>query len=301
MNDKEANKFEYLFKCKRSKFWLEITRFKKKKPLNSHNLNISKFEEYYSRCFDSKNATRSPVHETIEKEVLFKINENKNKKFKLNLSPLQISTAISQLNKGKAFGYDSVSAEMFMYADAHAFKPILAKFYSAIINHDLIPSNFNVSMVTPIPKSKEMPKSPTNFRPISVSTTYANIFELLLLDNGAENLITMSNNQFGYQKNLSSKHAYFVIKECIHYYNSKNEKVEIAQLDAEKAFDNLWRVGLYHKIMDRVEPVYLRALTSYYKESKIIIRYNGETSNKIKTKDGVNKVVFCLATCLIFT
>ena len=245
-------------------------------------MNNYKFEEYYSKCFDSKDASKSPVHEIIEDEVFTKINEDKRVKFNINFSAIQIKTAILQLNKGKAFGYDNVSAKMLIYSDSQVINPILAKFYSAIYNYNLIPENFNVSMVTPIPKSKEIPKNPSNFRPISVSTVFANVFELLLLDNGAENLKKMSKNQFGYQKNLSSKRAYFVIKECIYFYNTKNEKLEIAQLDAEKAFDTLWRTGLYHKLMNELEPVYFRPLTSYYKESKIIVRYNGESSKKLK-------------------
>ena len=289
MNDKQANKFEYLFKCKRSKFWLEVSRFKKKKPINSSNINMETFEKYYAQCFDSKNAASIPLHESINYKVLKKISDTKNIKYSLRFSSLQISIAIAQLNKGKAFGFDCVSAEMLIHADSDIINPILADFYSEIFNCNLIPTNFNISIVTPIPKNKEIPKHPANFRPISVFTVFANVFELLLLDNGAQNLKNMNRNQFGYQKNLSCKHAYFVIKECIHLYNSKNQNVEIAQLDAEKAFDTLWRIGLYYKLMDKIEPVFFRALVSYYSESNIIIRYNGETSKQIKTNDGVKQ------------
>ena len=289
MNDKQANKFEYLFKCKRSKFWLEVSKFKKKKIISSSNINIETFEKYYASCFDSEHATKTPIHESIKNQVCEKINSTNNEKYSIKFSPIQISIAIAQLNKGKAFGYDSVSAEMLIYANPEVLNPALANFYSAIFNCNIIPTNFNVSIVTPIPKNKELPKHPSNFRPISVSTVFANVFELLLLDNGAQNLKNMNSNQFGYQKNLSCKHAYFIIKECIHLYNSKKQNVEIAQLDAEKAFDTLWRIGLYHKLMNEIEPVYFRALVSYYGDSNIIIKYNGETSKKIKTNDGVKQ------------
>ena len=33
VNNSEAKRYEYLFKCKRSKFWLEVSKFKKKKSL----------------------------------------------------------------------------------------------------------------------------------------------------------------------------------------------------------------------------------------------------------------------------
>ena len=75
----------------------------------------------------------------------------------------------------------------------------------------------------------------------------------------------------------------------IFYINSSRLKVEIAQLDAEKAFDTLWRVGLYHKLMNVVDPVYFRALVTYYGNSQIIIKYNGDKSNKILINDGVKQ------------
>ena len=55
--------------------------------------------------------------------------------------------------------------------------------------------------------------------------SFANIFEILHLYNGAKKLKEMHNNQFGYQSNLSCKHAYFVINEGNHYYNSRKTKV----------------------------------------------------------------------------
>ena len=85
----------------------------------------------------------------------------------------------------------------------------------------------------------------------------------------------MNNNQFGYQKNLSCKHAYFVLNECIHFHHSQNLKVEVAQLDAEKAFDTLWRVGLYYKLMDEIDDVFFRSLVNYFANSAIIVKYNG--------------------------
>ncbi len=94
----------------------------------------------------------------------------------------------------------------------------------------------------------------------------------------------MSSNQFGYQRNLSCKHGNFVLNECIHFYHSKNHKVEVAQLDAEKAFDTLWRVGLYHKLINVIDDVYFRSLVSYYADSKIIVKYNNENSNQNKRR-----------------
>ena len=43
----------------------------------------------------------------------------------------------------------------------------------------------------------------------------------------------MHTNQFGYQLDLSSKNAYFVINEGIQYFNSIKKQVELVQLDKD--------------------------------------------------------------------
>ena len=62
--------------------------------------------------------------------------------------------------------------------------------------------------------------------------------------------------------------------------------MELVQLDAEKAFDALWRVGLYHKLMNQIGSPYFRALVNYYNVSSIIVNYNNKKSKMIPTVDG---------------
>lgn len=61
------------------------------------------------------------------------------------------------------------------------------------------------------------------------------------------------------------------------------------QLDAEKAFDSLWRNGLLFKLKGKIPDVHLRALAHYYRRSEIIVKYNNEISNQIKINDGVKQ------------
>ena len=51
-------------------------------------------------------------HKLIEIQVNERINSIKDEKFELSFSTDQISFAISQLNTGKAFGFDCVTADM---------------------------------------------------------------------------------------------------------------------------------------------------------------------------------------------
>ena len=44
--------------------------------------------------------------------------------------------------------------------------------------------------------------------------------------------------------------------------------IKIASLDAEKAFDKLWRAGLFFKLIDRIDPSLWHLLKIYYDKSQ---------------------------------
>ena len=95
-----------------------------------------------------------PIHSKIEEEVVVKLNSLKKEIYQIKFNEIQIVSAIKQLNKGKAFGYDSISAELLINAKSDALMKLMSWFYSEIFNSGIIPTNFNISMVTPIPKIK---------------------------------------------------------------------------------------------------------------------------------------------------
>ena len=126
--------------------------------------------------------------------------------------------------------------------------PELIKIFHHIFNYmyktGYTPCNFNISLVTPIPKKGEL-YTPSDYRPISVSTTYAMIYERLLLQNLTINHL-ISSNQFGYKNKTSSKHAYYLVNEAIRYYNRSKIPLFCVSLDCQKAFDKVWRAGIFH-------------------------------------------------------
>lgn len=134
--------------------------------------------------------------------------------------------------------------------------------FNMMIKYVYTPSDFNTSLLTPIPKKGTL-MTPSDYRPISVSNVYAIISEKLILTKiNFDEMI--SKNQFGYKRKTSCKHAYFVVNGTINYYNSGGSTVHLASLDATKAFDKLWRAGLFYKLKYKIKPSIWRILASYY-------------------------------------
>ena len=67
------------------------------------------------------------------------------------------------------------------------------------------------------------------------------------------------------------------------------EGLNLASLDATKAFDKLWRSGLFYKLKDKVSPSIWRIIVSYYKHSKIIVKIGSEKSGVYNTTEGVKQ------------
>ena len=184
---------------------------------------MSKFSEFYSKIFSHDGFINSPDHDTIKNEVESIFESTKNKVYPDLLTIQDIEKSIDSLKSNKAVCFDKIAAEMIKFG--------------------LNLSGFNISLITPVPKCKNKNSTnPEDFRPISVSSVFCTLFEKCLLLK-IDNIFKFNKCQFGYTNRTSCKHASFLIKEIINYYNSGGSPCYVVSLDLSKAFDRLWRDG----------------------------------------------------------
>ena len=196
--------------------------------------------------------------------------------------------SVKTLKNGKAFGHDNVSAELMKNAkDIRLFSILLCMFNDTVI-HGLSLSEFNVSLITPIPKQKNASRDPSDYRPISVSSTFCTVYEKLLYAK-TSHLFTFNNIQFGYKRVTSCKHASFVVKETINYYKRGGSPCYAASLDISKAFDKMWRNGLFYKMIGKIEDCYWRAIVLYYRSSIGYVKVGKKLSSAFVISEGVKQ------------
>jgi len=286
----KAFNLDSFYNSNRMAFWRRIARFKKRKrkSFDKDPVDVEAFGSFYRDLFSHRDRASTVEQQNIRSHVEAHYLSLQDMEPDSMFTDSEVKFAIDDLSLNKACGIDYVSAEMLRYGDIHELTVVLRHMFNTIVSTGHVPDDFNISVVTPIPKKGEQ-HTPGDFRPISVSSVFANIFERLLLSKMDRVVTGISNNQFGYRHRTSCKHAYFAVNETIAFYRKGGSKVHVVSLDASKAFDKLWRDGLFFKLKDIIPSVVWRALYVYYSKSQIVVSYNNKRTSTIRTEEGVKQ------------
>ena len=96
-------------------------------------------------------------------------------------------------------------------------------------------------MIVPVLKKPTLdPGNPEKYRPITMSSVFDKLFELLILPTDTP----LCFNQFGF-RNHSVSHGLCLLNDLICYAQYHHSNMYVASLDAEKCFDYLWHNGIF--------------------------------------------------------
>ena len=152
----------------------------------------------------------------------------------------EIINVINSLNINKAVGYDSISP-FFLRITSTTLAPYIQVFIDCCFANGIFPENATTAKIVPIFKKGER-DNPTNYRPISILTSFAKIFERIIY----KRLITFLNKhkvildtQYGFQSNKSTNHALIDVITNSFENIQKNLYTDLIFLDLTKAFDTV--------------------------------------------------------------
>ena len=128
----------------------------------------------------------------------------------------EIKSAVSLLKIGKSAGPDLLESENFKYCD-DSICVYLCILFNCMIIHNYLPKPFMDTVIVPLVKDKKESVSDcNNYRPIAITTIMSKIFELVILDQYGDVLVTTA-NQFGFKKQHGTENCIFVFKQVIDY------------------------------------------------------------------------------------
>ncbi|GFV51029.1 probable RNA-directed DNA polymerase from transposon X-element [Trichonephila clavipes] len=174
-------------------------------------------------------------------------------------SPNEICEIIKKLDCKKAPGSDQVKNIALKSLPINAITH-LTKIINKCLLLNLFPKPWKHTTIIMLPKPNKDLKFPINFRPISLISSIAKIYEKILLARIQQH--TTDNNiipdfQHGFRKETSTCHQLLrVTNTIIHGFNHGKTTGGLF-LDVEKAFDRLWHNGLIYKMINLHYPDYI--------------------------------------------
>ena len=191
---------------------------------------------------------------------------------------------------------------MIKYGFPLLLEPLL-KLFNLVFQKGQFPKLWNESYITLIHKKGDK-SDPANYRGISLTSNLGKLFNKVLLARimkfiNSNNLIC--ENQIGFKEKARTTDHIFTLKSIIETYKSNKKKVFAAFIDLRKAFDTVWREGLFYKLCNYNLPVkFFKIIHSMYQDPSCRLKFkHGLSKNfiskcKVKQGDVLSPILFNL-------
>ena len=183
-----------------------------------------------------------------KKFILHKPIINKNSIFLSPTNTNEIRKIIISL-KNKKGGNDDLHARILKHIVDYIVEPIVY-IINLSIDTSTFPDHFKIAEVVPVYKAKEK-YNPTNYRPISLISNLAKIFERILHNRIIKFFLkskVIAENQYGFMKNKGTKDAIAYLTDYVVKNLDARQCTAAVMLDFSKAFDTVQHVMLLEKL-----------------------------------------------------
>ena len=181
-------------------------------------------------------------------------------------------------------GVDGICSEHFIYGNRPTLCEILSCIYSSILNRGCVPKSFLTGILIQILKKPTLnPNVPKNYRPITLSSTYSKLIEMLIMPKDE-----FYDTQFGFRESRDTSMPCVLINDIASYFNDRgSSNLYICSLDAEKCFDSIWHDALLYNLWEKL-PLH-DWLLMYRWYNNAVVRWNGECRYSFKVTRGTHR------------
>ena len=82
-------------------------------------------------------------------------------------------------------------------------------------------------------------------------------------------------NQIGFCKKYRTADHIFVLKTILDSFFKSNERLNVCFVDFKKAYDSIWRIGLFYKLINcEISKTFITVLQSIYKNVRSCVKTN---------------------------
>ena len=171
--------------------------------------------------------------------------------------------------------------------------PIYVKLFNIILGTGILPESWLIGVIKPIYKCKGDPKNAENYRPITILSCFDKIFTSIhnsRLHQFIEANNILVENQAGFRAGYSTTDYIFVLNALTEILKTKKMKLFCSFIDFSKAFDSVWRVGLWRKLISKnINGKKFNVIYNMYTGITSCVSYNGDRSTYFPCLRGVRQ------------
>ena len=168
-----------------------------------------------------------------------------------SFTSVEIDKCIKLLKNNKSPGIDNVLNE-YIKCTKTQLLPICVKLFNIILETGYIPSNWSEGIIIPIFKKKGDSKDPEKYRPITLLSCVGKRFTSILNERVNKHINQheiLKENQACFRQNYSTTDHIFTVTSIIELLKHQKNKLCCCYIDFTKAFDSVWRYGLWQKLL----------------------------------------------------
>ncbi|MES9883266.1 MAG: reverse transcriptase family protein [Sedimenticola sp.] len=274
-------------------FWSEIRRIRGNAN-NSPDVSLDDFFDHFKEVYSIAEPFRDLDVETRVSDVLNVDSNNSQNPIEILDSAFsyeEVDSAVGKLKRNKSAGIDLLVPEIFIES-RDQLTPLLCQIFNHLYSNCIYPESWTRGIVIPVPKKGDK-RDPNNYRGITLTSIFSKIFSQMLdnrLRKWSEENSLLSSSQFGFRKNRSTVDCIFILQSIIDRVIRKRKKLYCAFVDFQKAFDMVYRNGIWYKLKDLgASCKFVQMINKMYQSVKACIRSNGRMSDFFDSSVGVKQ------------
>ena len=173
------------------------------------------------------------------------------------------------------------------------FLPYYEKLFNVVFDSGESPKSWTAGIIKAIYKNKGDPNDPDNYRAISLVSSLGKVFTSILntrLNKFSDEVNLISDAQSGFRAGYSTCDNIFILYSLIALFLSQKKKLFCTFIDFKKAFDTIWRAGLWRKLIkNNIQGKMFKIIFSLYKNIKSCVKAGGEYSDFFACDIGVRQ------------
>ena len=275
-------------------FWKILNNIERKE--DDPDISIDTLYEYFKNL--NINNDGNDTQETINIDIT-----DDDEILNSSITEGEIIKCIKSLKNNKSSANDRIINE-YIKNSTNVMIPIYVSYFNLIFDTGHIPDAWLEGIVRPIYKRTGSPDEPENYRPITILSCFGKLFTAIInqrLHTFLESNGILEENQAGFRSGYSTTDHIFTLHALTEILKSRNKKLFCAYIDFQKAFDSVWRIGLWMKLLgNSINGKCFKIIYNLYQNIKSCIKYSGKQSSFFLSHRGVRQgenlspVLFCL-------